>query len=99
MLTLAPADRRARVLAQKLDPSGVEVIERADDADLPIGNRLVDDRRCGFQSLDVEGDVLPDGVVEHIASLAERRLDGGADGRHQRGQMTRQGTTVLQGFE
>src|SRR5437899_11459499 len=60
----------------QVDPTAGEVVHRADDVDLLVFDALAEDRRGDLQLLDVEDDVLLDGVVVRVARLVEHALDG-----------------------
>src|SRR4029079_12897800 len=59
----------------QVDTPIIEVVDPADNADLLVGHGLVDDRRCRFQLLDIEGHILADRIVELTAALVGNRLD------------------------
>src|ERR1700746_1740940 len=82
-----------------LDPPVGEVVHRADDADLLLLYGLAEDRRGGLQLLDVENDVLPDGVLERVTGLVEHGLDRGTDARHQCREMAGERGVVLDRFD
>src|SRR5438093_13418541 len=58
----------------QVDPTAGEVVHRADDVDLLVFDALAEDRRGDLQLLDVEDDVMLDGVVERVARLVEHGL-------------------------
>jgi len=59
----------------------------------------LDDRRRGLEPLDIEENVLLDGVLEGISRLALGILDGGGDRLDQGGKMARQGGAVADRFD
>src|SRR5262249_22777637 len=69
---------------RQFDPAVTEVVDRADNAHFLVVDRLADDRRGRFQSLDIERDILLDRFVERVARPVKYRFDRGADGFDQR---------------
>src|SRR5207249_7570580 len=100
--TSGDAEIAARTVSRsgyQLDPTAGEVVHRADDVDLLVFNGLAEDRRGDLQLLDVEDDVLFDGVVERVARLVEHRLDRGTDACDQCREMARERGAVLARFD
>src|ERR1700691_4076942 len=60
----------------KRDPAVGEIVDGADNAELVVLDSLAQDRCRGLHSGDGEDDVLSDRIVEVVARLINRCLDG-----------------------
>src|SRR5437667_6371716 len=98
-MTPAMSDGGSSRSGYQLDPTAGEVVHRADDVDLLVFDGLAEDGRGDPQLLDVEDDVLLDGVIERVARLVEHGFDRRTDARDQCREMARERGAVLDRFD
>jgi hypothetical protein len=85
----------ARLVEQRLYPPGCQFVDASYNANFFVIDERGQDRPSGLQLLDVEYDVAPNCIVQHVAGLTLHCFNGGADRSNERGQMTGKRGAVL----